>query len=66
MEDENELKCDNTCCYRDLVLLYEGEEFRSYLEHHVVNYQQLHGKHVKITLEGVNSPLSSSPLAVCG
>ena len=62
MEDENELKCDNTCCYRDLVLLYEGEEFRSYLEHHVVNYQQLHGKHVKITLEGVNSPLSSSPL----
>lgn len=58
MADENDLKCDNTCCTQNLVLVYEGEEFREYLEHHVANYQ-LDRKDVSITLQGVHSPTSS-------
>ena len=60
MESEKGLKCDNTCCIRDLVLLYEGEEFREYLDHHVANYKLLR-KEVSITLQGVHSPSPSSP-----
>ena len=58
MADEKDLKCDTTCCTQELVLVYEGEEFRKYLDYHVANYK-LHRKEVSITLQGVHSPTSS-------
>ena len=46
--------CDTNCCVRSIVLLYEGEEFRDYLEHHVSNYQ-LYKPDVSITLQELPS-----------
>ena len=58
MEDgEKTLKCDTNCCVQNLVLLYEGEESRKYLEYHVANYQ-VHRRDVSISLKEV--PFASS------
>jgi len=60
MDGENESKCDATCCVRDLVLLYEGEEFRKYLEYHVANYRQLR-RDISITLREIHPSSPSAP-----
>ena len=56
------MECDTGCCVRNIVLLFEGEEFRKYLEHHVANYK-LHKREVSITLQEVNLSSSSSSLS---
>ncbi|VEU41346.1 unnamed protein product [Pseudo-nitzschia multistriata] len=54
--------CDPSCCVRELVVLYEGEEFREYLEYHVGNYQRIH-RDISITLQDT-SDIQSSPSGI--
>ena len=60
MESEQESTCDNTCCVRNIVLLYEGEEFGAYLRHHAKNYK-LKRKEISIELQNVNPSSSFLP-----
>jgi len=59
MEKDKHFGCDTNCCVQNLVLLYEGDEFRNYLEHHVANYK-FHKRDVSITLQEIHSSTSSS------